>query len=80
MPKNFFEKIDLVLGSLEDNPFLYNKHIKDGLEYRAIHKTGMHIAYHVDEDRRIVTVLTFIGRNRYFELEQIALGRTRKPG
>lgn len=77
--KDFFDKIDLILRSLEDNPFLYNKHMKDGLEYRVVRMKGMHIAYHIDEDKRMVTVMAFIGRNRFFELEQMALDRTKNP-
>lgn len=74
--KEFFEKIDRTIEALAENPHLYRSHIADdGFAYHVVKIKGISIAYDIDEDTKIVTILGFIGKNRISDLEEILGGR-----
>jgi plasmid stabilization system protein ParE len=73
--QEYFEKIDILLSNLCANPFLYPE--RPGLKesYRVAKIPGMTIAYRANPQAQIIVVLAFIGRNRFYELEQLVKTR-----
>lgn len=69
--KAFFSEIVALLDRLRELPLSHQAHPSG--RYRVLRHKGLAIPYHVGD--HTVTVLAFIGRNRFHELEQIVRRR-----
>lgn len=74
--QEFFQKLDTTIQNLSENPHLFRAHkTADELKYHVVKFKGINIAYDINDDDKIITILGFIGKNRVQDLEEILSGR-----
>lgn len=71
--RRFFSEIIDRLEHLRETPLAHHPHPSG--RYRVLRHKGLLIPYHVDQAGMRVTILGFVGRNRFHELDRIARQR-----